>query len=167
MTEEELTYLLKVSYANNYALTDIDKKMRNNKEIIDDYNILLNMRDAKKVWTKTTINMVILSGLATGIAKLAFELSNKDLRLMLLSLSIGSIVLGYIKYKEEITKQNQVRDMLSKNDYINTINKYSINYLEDLKKEQKDLKEMKNKIIDREQELRQVFANNEKKLIKK
>lgn len=166
LTEEELRYLLSVSYSNNDALYSIDQKIRENKELIDNLNILLNMRDVKEVWTKTTINMVITSFLATGVAHLAFDLSNKDTRTMLLSLSIGSLILGYVKYKEDVARQKKVREIASENDRINTFSTYSIEQLEDIKKEQKALLGMRDKIIAREEEIREQLSSG-KKLIKK
>ena len=166
MSEEELSQLLKISYSNNNAINSIDQKIRDNEEIIDDLNVLLNMRDPKAVWAQTTLNMVIASGLFTGMSKLVFDISDKDLRFMLLSLSIGCVTLGYIKYKEEVIKQKKIRKEASKDDRINKVCLYTNTQLDDLKKEQKALKDVKKQIVDRETELRQVFANKEKKLVK-
>lgn len=166
MSEEELSYLLKVSYSNNDALYDIDQKIRDNEELIEDLSLLLNMRDAKDVWTKTTLNMVLMSGLFTGMSKLIFDVSDKDLRFMLASLTVSSIVLGYVKYREEIAKQKKLKDMALKNDKVNKVSRYSVEQLEDAKKEQKALLEMRNKLIERELEIRGQLSS-EKKLIKK
>lgn len=167
MIDEEVRDLLRVSYDNNQMLLDIDKKLRNNSATIDDISILLNMRDAKKVWTMTTINMVATSFLFTGIAKLAFDLPNKDLRLMILSLGISSIVFGYLKYREELKEQERIHDIVHLNPKVGFEEEYNKEQLEILKKEQKALNQVRNIIISQEEEINDYLSNNEKKLIKK
>ncbi len=167
MIDEEVRDLLRLSYDNNKKLLDLDEKIRDNKITMDDISTLLNMRDAKKVWTMTTINMVVTSALFTGIAKIAFDLPNKDLRFILLSLGIGSVILGYLKCKEELKEQERIRDVVYLNPKVGFEEEYNNEQFKILKKEQKVLKEVRNSIVEREQEINEYLSDYPKKLIKK
>ena len=147
------------------VLLEIDDKIRKNEATIKDLEALLTMRDAKDVWTMTTINMVITSVVATDLAKWAFELPDKDFRTMLASLSIGSIVLGYIKYKEEVAEQKRVKEYALLNEDVNNDEYYNKEQLEIIRAEQKALIKVRKKIIDREVDINSQLSG--KKLIKK
>ena len=166
MENEELSRLLRTSYSNNVSLIDIDKKMRKNNETIMDMEALLHMRDAKEAWTMTTINMVLTSALSTGVAKLAFDMSNKDSCSMLLALSAGCIALGYYKYKEELQEQERLRHVIFLNDSLSKDEDYDKQQLKELRMKQKALIEARKKIVSEEEEIRKKLEEKEKILVK-
>ncbi len=165
MMDDKTKELLRISYSNNVALLEIDEKMRKNEATIKDLEALLTMRDAKDVWTSTTINMVLASALFTGLAKWAFELPNKDFRTILASLSIGCTVLGYVKYREELAEQKRIKEYALLNEDVVEDENYNSEQLNIIKKEQKVLKIVREKIVNREVDINSQLSD--KKLIKK
>lgn len=165
MTEKE-NELLRISYSNNKLLFELSKKKIENSEKISDLSFILNFRDSSNVWTVTTINMILFSGILSTLSYFTTNLDKQDCKTLFAGLTLGSIVYGYKRCEIEKEEQEKCKNLILEKYDITEISDYTKMQLEDLLKEQKAIKNMINEITIREEAIKDELNGKVKKLSK-
>lgn len=149
MTEEQIK-LLRISYSNNLSLLEIDKKIRLNKEKVEELDYIFNLRDTKTTWNMTTINMVLCSGLMSLLAQGTLKLQKPSAAFMFGGLSVASIACGINGRKTEEKYQEVVKKSILQKYEMDEINQYTYMQYNDTLQELENLKKLRNQITSQE-----------------